>query len=156
MLTLIIEGYVVQTYEISSGILTHPTKGRHRERILPRTFNAALKQTENVRLLLNHSKHRPLGSIKGENLLLWEDETGLAIKCSITDPDVIRHSDKIRGFSFGFKRKGDYWRYCEDGILLRNIFNLELTEVSLICGDKEPAYEIPSQITKKTILKGGH
>lgn len=153
MAKLILEGYVVRTYEISSGILTHPTvKGRFRERILPSTFKEALNRSEYINLLWNHDKYRPIASTKDGTLTLWEDQHGLAIKCEIDNQEAIKNQKKIKGFSLGFYCKGNYWRYCEDGLLLRNIYALDITEVSLMF-DKTPAYSIPLQITKQIIKK---
>jgi HK97 family phage prohead protease len=139
---LLLDGYVNAVGRESRIIPS--SRGQFIEKILPGTFDFALKLVDNVDLLFNHDKNRKLGSIKDGNLQLYEDSVGLRAKCTISDSEVIQKAKKgeLRGWSFGFICYRDVWKDGPNGIQKREISKLKLIEVSLL--DKTPAYNATS------------
>lgn len=93
-------------------------------------------------MLLNHDANRDLGSTKQGNLELHEDNIGLRAKATITDADVIekaKHGDLV-GWSFGFSDR-DVDTRDEDGMMTRDVKDLDLYEVSILDRSKVPAYD---------------
>lgn len=147
---VIIEGYVNAVARDSRPIPSQ--RGRFIEQIVPRTFERALQNAENVDILLNHHKDRHLGSTKEGTLELFEDSIGLRAFATITDPEVIEKAKKnqLRGWSFGFLAKKDRWEDSVDGNLSRRyVEELELREVSIIDNTKLPAYTATSIETRE-------
>lgn len=147
---VIIEGYVNAVARDSRPIPSQ--RGRFIEQIVPRTFERALQNAENVDILLNHNKDRHLGSTKEGTLELFEDSIGLRAFATITDPEVIEKAKKnqLRGWSFGFLAKKDRWEDSVDGNLSRRyVEELELREVSIIDNTKLPAYTATSIETRE-------
>lgn len=111
------------------------------ERIAAGAFKRALKRAKDVRILLNHS--RDIGGIKDGSLELEEDNIGLKVRATITDPDVIedaRHGDLV-GWSFGYRDLDvTQLRDEETGLPLRKVNDLILEEVSILNRRKRPAY----------------
>lgn len=135
---VLLDGYV-NAVGRESRILPSPS-GRFREEIIPKTFEKALKKTDDVELRFNHDKNRKLGSIKEGNLELFEDNIGLRAIATITDEEVIRkaRNEELRGWSFGFIDNKPNWKDGEDGIQKRYLEDIDLLEVSIL--DKTPAY----------------
>ena len=133
-----LDGYV-NVVNRESRILPSP-RGKFIEHIVPGAFKKALEETDDVKLLFNHSEHRQLGSIKQGNLSLREDVIGLRAKCTVNDAEIIEKAKKneLRGWSFGFRVLKDEWNDGEDGIQRRSIQELQLNEVSIL--DRTPAY----------------
>jgi Escherichia/Staphylococcus phage prohead protease len=137
--SIVIQGYV-NSVDRYSKVLPSP-RGKFREKILPRTFEKALKQSENVDLLYNHRKDRKLGSTAEKSLELREDNIGLYATATIVDDEVreLAKEGKLRGWSFGFISLKDSWKDGgEDGIQKRSISDLHLSEVSILTNS--PAY----------------
>lgn len=111
------------------------------ERIAAGAFKRALKRAQDVRILLNHA--RDIGGIKDGSLELEEDNIGLKVRATITDPDVIedaRHGDLV-GWSFGYRDLDvTQLRDEETGLPLRKVNDLILEEVSILNRRKRPAY----------------
>lgn len=112
------------------------------EIILPGAFEKALLLAEDVDLIFNHRESRKMGSIKQGNVELYEDNLGLRIKCTITDPLVIKQAEngELRGWSFEFKPYRQHWITGNDGIKRRFIRDLSLKSVSLAGMGQTPAY----------------
>lgn len=135
---VLLDGYV-NAVGRESRILPSPS-GQFREQIVPKTFERALQQSENVDLLFNHDKHHRLGSMMEGNLQLYEDNIGLRAIAMVMDEMVIEKAKKgeLRGWSFGFIANKDRWEDGSDGIQKRYVEDLTLLEVSIL--DKTPAY----------------
>ncbi|ANS46763.1 peptidase U35 [Bacillus thuringiensis] len=135
---VILDGYV-NVVDRESRMLPSP-RGYFKEKIVPKTFEKALKKAKNVDLLFNHDKNRKLGSIENGNLELYEDNIGLRAIATVIDEQVIQKAkDKeLRGWSFGFVSEKDAWEEGESGVHKRSIEELELLEVSIL--DMTPAY----------------
>lgn len=135
-----IEGYVNAVERNSKPLMSR--MGKFIERIKAGAFTRALKRNDDVHVLLNHDWQRDLGSTKQGNLELTEDNIGLRAKCTITDKDVMekaKHGDLV-GWSFGFYDR-DVTNGVENGMLTREVNDLDLEEVSILDRSKVPAYD---------------
>ena len=134
-----LEGYV-NAVERSSKTLTDRI-GNFIERICTGAFKKALKRGNNVHILLNHDWDRDLGSTEQGNLELEEDNIGLRVRATVTDPEVIQKArdGKLVGWSFGFEDR-EVENGIEGGVFLRLVKDLFLHEVSVLDDTKAPAY----------------
>lgn len=116
------------------------SRGPFKEQIVPKTFEKALRNTDDVELRFNHDKNRRLGSTKEGNLQLYEDNIGLRAICTVSDEEVMEKAKKgeLRGWSFGFIDNDPDWQDGSDGIQRRFLKDIDLLEVSIL--DKTPAY----------------
>lgn len=134
-----VEGYVNAVERNSKPLWSKV--GRFIERIRAGAFNRALKRNNNVEIRLNHDPNRVLGSTREGNLELHEDNIGLHARATITDPEVIEkaRAGKLTGWSFGFMDRA-VERSMEKGMLMREVEDLDLREVSILDDRKRPAY----------------
>lgn len=137
--SVIIEGYVNAVERESKPLYSRI--GQFIERIKQGAFTKALKRNDDVKILLNHDPDRELGSTKRGNLELSEDNIGLKARAEITDADVIKkaRNNELVGWSFGFYDRSVIERII-DGVLHRDVEDLDLEEVSILDNTKEPAY----------------
>lgn len=135
-----IEGYVNAVERNSKPLMSR--MGKFIERIKAGAFTRALKRNDDVHVLLNHDWQRDLGSTKQGNLELIEDNIGLRAKCTITDKDVMEKAKRgdLVGWSFGFYDR-DVKNGVENGMLTREVNDLDLEEVSILDRSKVPAYD---------------
>lgn len=135
-----LEGYVNAVERNSKPMLSR--MGKFIERIKAGAFARALKRNNDVHVLLNHDANRDLGSTKQGNLELAEDNIGLRAKCTITDKDVMEMAKRgdLVGWSFGFYDR-DVKNGVENGMLTREVNDLDLVEVSILDRSKVPAYD---------------
>lgn len=135
-----IEGYVNAVERNSKPLLSR--MGKFIERIKAGAFARALKRNDDVHVLLNHDWQRDLGSTKQGNLELAEDNIGLRAKCTITDSEVMEMAKRgdLVGWSFGFYDR-DVKNGVENGMLTREVNDLDLEEVSILDRSKVPAYD---------------
>ena len=118
--------------------------GQFIERICKGAFKRALDRGNDVKLLLNHDENRLLGSTRQGNLELKEDNIGLKARATITDKEVIEKAKKgeLVGWSFGFyDRPNGVVKRMVDGMLHRNVEDLDLEEVTILDNTRNPAYE---------------
>lgn len=134
-----IEGYVNAVERLSKPLWSRI--GNFIERICAGAFKKALRRNKDVKILLNHNWNRVLGSTAEGNLELEEDSIGLHARATITDPEVIEkaRAGKLRGWSFGFRDR-EVENGIEDGMLLRKVRDLDLSEVSILDDTRSPAY----------------
>ena len=135
-----IEGYVNSCERLSKPL--NSRIGKFRERIKAGAFRRAIERNDDIHILLNHDVNRDLGSTKQGNLELHEDNIGLRAKANITDADVIekaKHGDLV-GWSFGFSDR-DVDTHDENGMMTRDVKDLDLYEVSILDRSKVPAYD---------------
>lgn len=135
-----IEGYVNAVERLSKPLKDR--LGSFVERVKVGAFKRALDRADDVRILLNHDWGKDLGGIKDGNLELYEDAIGLHARATITDPEVVDQAKRgdLRGWSFGFTDR-DVEQGKENGMVVRNVKDLDLYEVSLINRAKIPAYD---------------
>lgn len=135
-----IDGYVNAVERLSKPL--NSRIGQFRERIKAGAFQRAIQRNDDIHILLNHDLDRDLGSTKQGNLELHEDSIGLRAKATITDADVVakaKHGDLV-GWSFGFSDR-DVDTREEDGMMTRDVKDLDLYEVSILDRSKVPAYD---------------
>lgn len=135
-----IDGYVNAVERLSKPL--NSRIGQFRERIKAGAFQRAIQRNDDIHILLNHDPDRDLGSTKQGNLELHEDSIGLRAKATITDADVVakaKHGDLV-GWSFGFNDR-DVDTRDEDGMMTRDVKDLDLYEVSILDRSKVPAYD---------------
>jgi len=111
------------------------------ETIQAGAFRQALRYRlrPDVRLTVDHG--RVIGSVKGGELKLEEDERGLKAIALIRDPAVIRSAadSELRGWSFGYTPLASKWERLGDNLYRRTVTRLLLHEVTLaVCN--LPAY----------------
>lgn len=138
--SLEIEGYVNAVERDSKPLASRI--GQFIEKIKKGAFKRSLERNPKVYLLLNHDWNRELGNTE-DNVELYEDNIGLKVRATITDPDVIKdaQNDNLVGWSFGFTDVDVDNKRNEEGITLREVNDLDLKEVSLLNREKSPAYE---------------
>ena len=136
-----IEGYVNAIERESLPLWSRI--GRFVERICKGAFKRALQRNDNVRILLNHNPARDLGGQRDGNLELEEDNIGLRVRTTITDPEVVQkaRNNELVGWSFGFYDRDVLCETNEDGLPLRKVRDLDLEEVSILDNTTTPAYE---------------
>ena len=135
-----IDGYVNSIERLSKPL--NSRIGKFRERIKAGAFKRAIERNDDIHVLLNHDTSRDLGSTKQGNLELHEDNIGLRAKATITDADVIDKAKRgdLVGWSFGFPER-DVDTHDENGMMTRDVKDLDLYEVSILDRSKVPAYD---------------
>ena len=110
------------------------------EKISAGAFGRAISRAKEIRLMYNHK--RDIGGTKDGTLTLSEDNIGLKANAVITDAEAVEAARKgeFRGWSFGFSNAKDRWSDVNegDGLQLRTIDDLDLSEVSILT--VTPAY----------------
>lgn len=135
-----IDGYVNAVERLSKPL--NSRIGQFRERIKAGAFQRAIQRNDDIHILLNHDPDRDLGSTKQGNLELHEDNIGLRAKATISDAEVVekaKHGDLV-GWSFGFSDR-DVDTRDENGMMTRDVKDLDLYEVSILDRSKVPAYD---------------
>ncbi|MBO7736115.1 MAG: HK97 family phage prohead protease [Methanobrevibacter sp.] len=138
--TVEIEGYVNAVERLSKPLPSR--RGDFLERIRKGAFERALKRNDDVRFLLNHNWNRDLGGTKDGNVELTEDNIGLHIRATISDAEAVQKAKRgeLIGFSFGFEDR-DVDEQSENGMMTRNVNDLDLYEISVLDRTKTPAYD---------------
>ena len=137
--SVVIDGYV-NVVERESKRLTSPI-GRFIEKIKQGAFKKSLARRSTVDVLLNHDSSRKLASTADGTATLREDAVGLFCRAEITDAEVIEKArdGKLSGWSFGFVPLSDKVTKGED-VEMRDVYDLDLREVSILDDRKNPAY----------------
>lgn len=132
---VVLDGYVTAAGR-DSRVMASP-RGRFVEQVEPGTFRRALERGP-VELRFNHG--RAIGSTADGSLCLREDNIGLRVTATVTDPEVMEaaQNKQLRGWSPGFYTLKDHWEDWRDGIQRRYLEDIRLKEVSILT--KTPAY----------------
>lgn len=109
------------------------------EKIKQGAFGKSLRRRAAVKVLLNHDTSRELANTTDGTATLREDPVGLYCRTTVSDPVVIEKAKagKLSGWSFGFLPLSD--KFSEDNTR-RDIYELDLREVSILDDTKNPAY----------------
>ena len=132
--TALITGYV-NVVGRESRVL-RDASGPFVEVVQPGTFRKALEKHP-VGLMFNH--RQALGSTD-DILDLKEDNIGLYARALVSDADIVEKAKagELTGWSFGFFKNDDGWKTKEDGMRIRTLKDIDLSEVSIL--DMTPAY----------------
>lgn len=122
-----------------------------REKIQPGAFSKTLSDGADVRALWNHNPDYVLGRTKSRTLSLAEDGTGLAVE--ILPPDTQWARDLMttieRGdvdqMSFGFETVRDAWSTDPDGMLIRDLIECKLFDVSPVTFPAYPDTDVQAR-----------
>ncbi len=138
-----ISGYVNIPGRMSRPVMT--PHGRVVEVIEQRAFARAIERADNIQMLLDHDPNRELASTQANTLTVKEDAVGLRAESVVTDPEVIEgaRSGRLRGWSFNIMNPKDTLEQRAEGLPLRHITDLDMSEVSLIM-NKIPVYSSTS------------
>ena len=135
-----LEGYAARFDSESSDL------GGFVEVIRPGAFTRTLSGDGDVFMLHAHRSDQLLGSRDAGTLRLVEDASGLRFILDAPDTNLGRdiselvQSKVLRGMSFGFivpRASGERWTERKDGLLQRELFDVDLAEVS---STQWPAY----------------
>ena len=140
--TVMIEGYVNAVERDSKTLWSR--MGQFIERIKAGAFRRAIERNRDIRLRLNHREDRDLGGTADGNLHLKEDNIGLYARAVVSDKEVAEkaRNGELVGWSFGFYDRPDgVIKRMIDGILHRDVQDMELEEVSILDNRKTPAYD---------------
>ena len=126
-----ISGYVNIPGRPSRPVTT--PHGRVIEIIEQRAFERAIKRAGNIQMLLDHDHGRVLAETSNGTLSLKEDAVGLRAESVVTDPEVIAgaKAGRLRGWSFDIRNPKDYVEERAEGLPVRHITDLDMTEVTL-------------------------
>lgn len=120
------------------------------ERILPGTFDKALRENQDVRGLFNHDSNQVLGRTESRTMQLSVTSDGLRFEIEAPDTqaarDVVTMLERgdVTGSSFGFMVTDQEFR-TEDGIDIREIKGVDLIDVGPVTF---PAYEATTSATR--------
>ena len=129
--------------------------GGFREIIRPGAFTRSLKEQPDVKCFWQHDTSLVLGRTTPGTLELEEDERGLRFK--LTPPnsplgqnalESVRRGD-VTSCSFGFNCVNDRVTKQEDGTVLRELFDVDLFEGSLVT---YPAFPASSAEVRSDVL----
>ena len=135
-----VDGYVTAIERFSKVL--NSRCGRFKEIIREGVFKRAIHRNDDIHILLNHEFKKDLGSTKKGNLFLKEDNVGLRVRAKITDPEVLKKAKNgdLIGWSFGFKDV-DVKQKMDGDILVRDVNDIDLVEVSILDRTRSPAYK---------------
>lgn len=121
--------------------------GGFREIIAPGAFDRAIRESHDVRALVDHDPSKILGRTKAGTLGLSVDDEGLLAEVEMPDTQVARdlsvsiERGDVSGMSFGFFVVSDEWRQDEKQPT-RIVRDLELFDVSAVTYPAYPATEV--------------
>ncbi len=136
-----VSGYVnavERDSKVLPAVMSPGAHGSFVERVAAGAFGRAVGRNPDIRMLFNHE--REIGSVRGGQLKLTEDNIGLRAEAVVTDPEAVNAAKRgeLRGWSFGFSGARDIWEDYKPGIQRRTLTDFDLLEVSLLT--KSPAY----------------
>ena len=137
-----IDGYVNAVERLSNKIRERNGE-TFRERIKKGAFKRSMTNRPEVELRLNHRPDRIVGTTTDGVLELREDSIGLHAHAVVRDAEVIEkgREGRLVGWSFGFYDGDRIDRYEERGEKVRDVYDLDFFEVSLLDDTRRPAYE---------------
>ena len=138
--SVVVNGYVTAVERFSKVLQSR--FGKFKEIMHEEVFRRAISRNDDVRILLNHQFDRVLGSTKKGNLVLKEDNIGLRVRAQIHDADVVNKAKKgdLIGWSFCF-RDIDVNQKLDGDVLVRDVNDIDLVEVSILDRTRSPAYK---------------
>lgn len=120
------------------------SKGRKFYEVVAKgVFDKAIKEAKEILFLDSHDRTKILASTKNDSLTLIETDNGVEMTADIVNTSYGRDayelisSGLIGNMSFGFNCVKDSWERGKDGVLVRTLHDIKLSEVSCV---KAPAY----------------
>lgn len=126
-----ITGYVNVTGRESRPVFSLKQNKKVIEIIEPRAFSKSLESHRPVVMTLDHRENKVLATTEQGSLKLKEDNIGLHAEAVVTDEEVIKNADKLRGWSFTMSNIVDKVEERADKLPLRRIEQLDLSEITL-------------------------
>lgn len=117
------------------------------EILAPGAFDRAIRESHDVRALVDHDPSKILGRTKAGTLALRTDETGLQVEVDMPDTQAARdlqvsiERGDVSGMSFGFYVVKDEWK-TDDKQPTRIVQDLELFDVSAVTYPAYPQTEV--------------
>lgn len=147
-------------YAARYNVRSMPIGGDFIEVIKPGAFERTLRESPDIRGLLQHDPSQLFGRTKSGTLQLRSDEQGLAFEvaelpktgCGPVIAEGLARGD-LDGMSFGFRvpEGGDVWSVEPGGAMVRTLLSPDLLEISLTAF---PAY--PDTSVALRSLKAWH
>ena len=141
--SIFVDGYVNAVERDSKRM--RDSDGFFVEKIKSGAFKRSLERSKlhgrDVKVLLNHDYAKILGNTF-DNAKIFEDNIGLRCQCEIREKEAIDKAKegKLIGWSFGFiPLKQD--KYTVEEKRHRDVYDLDLREVSILDDTKIPAYD---------------
>lgn len=154
----VLTGYAAKYDKMSHNL------GGFNEVIKPGAFDRAIKEKQDVKMLINHDPNQIVGR-SGKNLELSTDKVGLRFRVQLPNTQMANdlHENVRNGImeqcSFGFITKGDRWLNARDGgfkdvqyegvedkqALVRELHDLDLRDVSIVTDPAYPQTEVKAR-----------
>lgn len=136
------DGYVNVTGKMSKPVITSKRQ-KVIETIEERAFQNALNKQKNIQVWLDHNPSRPVAQTSDGTVELREDAIGLRATGVITDEEVVKNANQLKGWSFGMKNIRDEIEERADNLPLRHVKSFDLDHIALLL-NKRPAYSATS------------
>jgi HK97 family phage prohead protease len=123
-------------------------------------FKRSLEANDDILALAHHDRSRPLARRSKGTLKLEEDDKGLRVEITLNDSSSARDvladvkSGNIEGMSFSFSTINDEVTRA-DGIVLRELIDVELHEVSPVTMPAYPETSIAARSVQSAIGNTG-
>jgi len=164
----VLSGYAAKYNTMSQDL------GGFNETIAPGTFDRAVKENQDVKMLVNHDPNQIVGR-NGKNLELSSDKTGLKFRVTLPNTQVANdlHENVRNGImeqcSFGFVTKGDRWMNTRDkdfdmsavsyeGVedkqnIVRQLTDVDLRDVSVVTSPAYPQTDVKARAAGVTAIE---
>jgi HK97 family phage prohead protease len=128
-----IRGYAIRFNSLSENL------GGFRELIAPEAVDRTLSEGLDVRALVDHDTGKIIGRTRAGTLQLRKDSKGLAVTIEPDEEisyarDIMRAVARgdVSGMSFGFRALDDEWNEDENGMPVRTVTDMKISEVSIV------------------------
>lgn len=131
--------------------------GGFREVILPEAVDRTLSEAIDVRALVDHDTAKIIGRLTAGTLRLQKKPKGLFVEIDPPNTTAARdilesvNRGDVSGMSFGFRVLDDAWSEDENGMPLREVLDMRISEVSVVTF---PAYSATSvEVAKRSLAQ---
>lgn len=130
--------------------------GGFREVIRPQAVDRTFKENIDVRALVDHDTAKIIGRLTAGTLKIQKKRAGLSVEIDPPNTsiarDILESIDRrdVTGMSFAFRVMDDDWTEDENGMPLREVLDMRISEISVV---SFPAYADTSVIVAKRSLE---